>query len=261
VKRSLQAAVTLLALFAAIAVAEGQQSGDPRVNDLVHSGKVRIGMFPPHFTKGATGERQGWGIDLTRALAARIGVEGIPVEYPGPDKLLEGLNSDGCDSGFLVNNPAWTKVVDYSKHFLQQDFTFLVPAGSSIRSVADIDRPEVRIAVVRHHASTITLAGLTKQAKLITADTLQGAFELLRDGKVDAFASTRPQVIEDSARLPGSMVLQDRYGVNYSVMAVSKDRSQRLGYINEFLRDAIASGLMQRAFDRAGWRGVSVVSQ
>jgi polar amino acid transport system substrate-binding protein len=141
-----------------------------------------------------------------------------------------------------------------------QDFTFLLPAGSSNRSVADIDRPDVRIAVVRHHASTLTLARIVKQAKMVSADTLQGAFELLRDGQANAFASTRPQALEDSARLPGSFVLEDRYGVNFSVMAVPKGRSARLAYIDEFLNAGKASGLVQRAFDRAGWRGVRVVS-
>jgi polar amino acid transport system substrate-binding protein len=217
-------------------------------------------MFPPHYIKNATtGELKGWGVELAHALAARIGVESRPVEYPGPDKLLEGLNADACDAAFLVNSPAWVNLVDFSEPFLQQDFTFLLPSGSSIRSIADVDRPEVRIAVVRHHASTLELARILTQAKMVNADTLQGAFELLRNGQTDAFASTRPQLLEDSPTLPGSAVLEDRYGVVFSVMGVAKGRSARLAYINEFLRDAKTSGLVQRAFDRAGWRGVRVV--
>ena len=117
-------------------------SQDAAVADLVRAGQVRIGMFPPHYIKNATtGELKGWGVDLALALAARIGVEARPVEYPGPDKLLEGLNADACDAGFLVNSPVWANAVDYSQPFLQQDFTFLLPPGSSIRSIADVDRP------------------------------------------------------------------------------------------------------------------------
>ena len=94
---------------------------------------------------------------------------------------------------------------------------------------------------------------------MVSVDTLHGALELLRDGQTNAFASTRPQLLEDSARLPGSTVLEERYGVVFSVIGVAKGRSARLAYINEFLRDAKASGVVQRAFDRAGWRGVHVV--
>lgn len=261
VMKSVQVSVAILGVLMGVAIAQAQQSADPRVADLVLAGKVRVGMFPPHFNRNVvTGERQGWGIELAHALAARIGVTPVSLAYPGPDKLLEGLNADACDTGFIVNNPAWANLVDYSQPFLQQDFTFLLPAGSSIRRVADIDRSDVRIAVVRGHGGTLTLARIVKQAKMISADTLQGAFELLRNGQADAFASTRPQVLEDSVRLPGSFVLEDRYGVNFSVMAVPKGRSARLAYIDEFLHDAKASGLVQQAFDRAGWRGVRVVS-
>lgn len=235
-------------------------SQDARVADLVRAGQVRIGMFPPHYVKNvATGELEGWGVDLAHALATRIGVAGRPIEYSGPDKFLEGLNADGCDVGFLVNSPAWVSSVDYSQPFLQQDFTFLLPPGSAIRSIEDVDQPEIRIAVVRHHASTLELARILKRAKMVTADTLQGAFELLRDGQTDTLAQTRPQLLEDSLKLPGSVVLESRYGVVFSVMGVVKGKSERLAYINEFLRDAKTSGLVQRAFDRAGWRGVQVV--
>jgi polar amino acid transport system substrate-binding protein len=216
-------------------------------------------MFPPQYVRSPTGELSGWAIDLARALGARLGVETIPVLYPGPDKLLEALKAGEWDVGFLVNSPAWTEVVDYSKPFLQQDFTFLVPAGSSIHSVADVDRPNVRVAVVRGHGSTLALARILKNATAITAEDLQGAFELVRDGRADAFASTRQQVLEDSLRLPGSAVLEDRYGVNYSVLAVPKGNAGRLSYADEFLRETKASGTMQRAIERSGWRGVRVV--
>jgi polar amino acid transport system substrate-binding protein len=103
------------------------------------------------------------------------------------------------------------------------------------------------------------LARILTRARMVTADTLQGAFELLRNGQTDAFASTRPQLLQDSIRLPGSAVLERRYGVVFSVMGIAKGRSARLAYINEFLRDAKASGLVQQVFNRAGWRGVHVV--
>jgi len=249
-----------LALLAGIAIAKAQRAADPRVSDLVRAGKIRVGMFPPQYVKSPTGELTGWAIDLSRALGARVGVQAIPVLYSGPDKLLEGLKAAEWDTGFLVNSPAWTEIVDFSKPFLQQDFTFLVPTGSSIRGVADIDRPGLRIAVVRGHGSTLALARILKHATVITAEDLQSAFESVRDGHADAFASTRPQVLEDSLRLPGSAVLEDRYGVNFSVLAVPKGNAGRLSYVDEFLQETKASGMMQRAIERSGWRGVKIVS-
>jgi polar amino acid transport system substrate-binding protein len=55
-------------------------------------------------------------------------------------------------------------------------------------------------------------------------------------------------------------VLEDRYGVNFLTIAVAKSDAGRLAYFNEFIADAKASGLVQRAIDRAGWRGVQVAA-
>jgi polar amino acid transport system substrate-binding protein len=258
-RKAIEGFLTFLALLVGAEHVTAQQPVDPRVSDVVRAGKVRVAMFPPQYVKLPTGELSGWAIDLARALGARLGVEAIPVLYPGPDKLLEALKAGEWDVGFLVNSPAWAEIVDFSKPFLQQDFTFLIPAGSSIKTAADVDRPGVRVAVVRGHGSTLALARILKSATAITAENLQGAFELVRDGRADAFASTRPQVIEDSLRLPGSAVLEDRYGVNYSVLSVPKGNAGRLSYVDEFLREIKASGDMQRAIERSGWRGVKIV--
>jgi polar amino acid transport system substrate-binding protein len=132
------------------------------------------------------------------------------------------------------------------------------PTGSAIRTVADADRPGVRIAAVRNHASTITLSRLLKHATLVYAETPDLTFDLLRNGHADAMASVSFALERYSARLPGSRVLEDRYGANRLSMAVAKAEVGRLGYITEFIEEAKASGLVQRAIERGGLRGVHV---
>jgi len=39
---------------------------------------------------------------------------------------------------------------------------------------------------------------------------------------------------------------------------VPKNRAGWLSYVSEFVEDAKISGLVQRAIDQAGWRGVQV---
>jgi len=145
-----------------------------------------------------------------------------------------------------------------SPPFLQLDYTYLVPAGSSIRSVADADRPGVRVAVVRNHLSTLALSRTLKHIKPIDTEIPEAAFDLLRTGQADAFASTRPVLLAYSAKLPDSRVLEDRYGANLVAMAVAKDQAGRLAYISEFIEEAKASEFVQRAIERAGERGIRV---
>ena len=111
---------------------------DPRIEDLVRVGKVRIAVFPPEYTKDpATGELRGWAVDLSRALAARIGTVNQLVEYPGPQPVLDDLKSGACDVAFLTMDPSWPAQVDFSPPIIQFDYTYLVRAGSPIRALAE----------------------------------------------------------------------------------------------------------------------------
>lgn len=151
--------------------------------------------------------------------------------------------------------------MDFSPAVLQFDFTYLVTVDSSIQSAADADCPSTRIAVVRNHASTLCLNRVRKHAELISAETPDLAFDLLRSGDADAWESTRPALLEFSARLSGSRVLDDCFGANFTAMAVPQGQSGRLAYISEFIEEAKASGLVQRAINDSGWRGVRVAAK
>ena len=245
------------------AIAETQQASDPRVADLARAGKVRVGVHSVMYTKGPqTGETKAASVgiillDIARALGARIGVDIVLVGHPTIPEMLTCLTTGGCDMGFMGPDPSRTGV-DFSPPILQLDYTFLVPAKSSIQRIADVDRPGVRIAVVSDHASTLTLSRILKHAQLVYAATPDPTFELLRSGQADAFASVRGVLLSYSAKLPGSRVLDEHYGANLLGMVVPKDQAARLAYISEFIEQAKASGLVQQAIERAGLPGYKV---
>jgi polar amino acid transport system substrate-binding protein len=242
-------------------IAEAQQISDPRVADLVRAGKVRVALYLPQYTKDpATGELRGWPIDLVRALGERLGVEGVPAEHPTPPAAIACLKSGACDVAILGIDPSRASEVDYSPPFAEVEYTYLVSAGSSIQSIAEADRPGVRIAVVRNHASTLAPARILKQATPVYAEMLDSAFELLRSGNADVLASTRGSLVKLSTQLLGSRVLEDSYGANRFGMAVSRGQEAgRLAYMSEFIDEARTSGLLQRAIDHSGLRGTHVV--
>jgi polar amino acid transport system substrate-binding protein len=71
-------------------------------------------------------------------------------------------------------------------------------------------------------------------------------------------ASARPTLLEYSTQLPGTRVLEDRYGANINRMVVPKGKAGWLAYVSEFVEEAKASGLVQKAIDRAGPPGVTL---
>lgn len=257
--RSFAISLVLSALLASAGTAGAQQAPDPRVADLVQSGKIRVGLFLPQYIKNAaTGELKSVWVESARALAARIGIPLELVEHPTPPEAVACLKAGACDLLFLPFDERSASVGDFSPPIFQFDYTLLVPANSSIRRVADVDRPGVHIAAVRNHASTIELSRLLKQAELAYAETPERTFELLRTGKADAMASARPTLLTYSAHLSGSRVLEDRYGANINRMVVPKGKASWLAYVSEFVEDAKATGVVQKAIERGGPPGVTV---
>jgi polar amino acid transport system substrate-binding protein len=241
--------------------AGSQQAADPRIADLVRAGRIRFGIFPPQYTKDASGELTGPWVEVMRALAAQMRLPAVFVELPAPAALVASLATGGCDLGSLGFDPTRAgQVGGFTPPFMQVDYTFLVPAGSALRSVADMDRPGLRIAAVRDHASTLALARIVKHAKLIDAETPDAAFELLRSGRADVWASVRPALLDYAAKLSGSQVLDDSYGANFPALVVPKGRGERLAYASAFVEQAKASGLMQQAIERAGRPGYRVAA-
>jgi polar amino acid transport system substrate-binding protein len=254
-----------LALAATVTSADAQQpSLDRRVGDIVQTGKIRVGLHLPQFVKDpATGEIQGQGtgkviVAIAQALRTQLGVKLELVGHASPPKLIECLQDQACDAGFLGFVPGRTGDVGFTPPYIMVPFTLMVPASSSIRSMADVDKTGVRIAAVRNHASTLALRRVVKHAEIVDVEIPDEAFELLRSGRADAWASPRPPLLEYAPRLVGARVLDGRYGENLQSMAVPKDQAARLAYISEFLEGAKASGLVKQAIERAGEHGMEV---
>ena len=264
IPRTIFTAVVAFAQFAG-AIAAAQQVPDPRVADLVQAGKIRVGVHSVMYAKDPqTGEAKAASVgiilhDIARAIAARIGVEIVLIGHPTIPEMLTCLTTGACDMAFMGPDPSRTGV-DFSPPILQLDYTLLVPAGSSIQRIADLDRPGVRIAAVKDHASTLTLSRILKHAQLVYAATPDPTFELLLSGQADAFASIRGVLLTYSAKLPGSRVLDEHYGANLLGMAVPKGQAARLAYISEFIEQAKASGFVQQTIERAGLPGYKVAS-
>ena len=217
-------------------------------------------MFPPQYTKDpTTGELKGPYVEVMRELEKHTGLPVVFKEVATPAELIECLKASQCDVGSLGFDPTRAdQVGGFTPPFMQVDYTYLVPAGSAIHTIADADRPGVRIAVVSDHASTLVLRRIVKNAELISVNTPDAAFALVQTGRADAYATVRPALLDYSTKLSGSHVLEDSFGTNSPALVVPKGRGDRLAYLSEFVETAKTSGLIKRSIDRAGQPGYRV---
>jgi polar amino acid transport system substrate-binding protein len=226
---------------------------------------IRLGLFLPQYSKAPDGALipSGAGVvarELIATLASRLKTGMRIVELPTPPIAIETVNAGGCDVLIIGIEPARRALVDFTPTVIQFDYACLVPAGSTIGHIAEVDRPGIRISVVQGHASYMTLMHVVKQADILGTDLPDEAFGLLRDGKSDVFALPREQLLEYATMLPGSRILKDGYGVNDVAFAVGKGLSERLSLLSEFVESAKRSGLIQQILDSAdlGSRGFNV---
>jgi polar amino acid transport system substrate-binding protein len=264
---SIRASACALGLVMWIAVsvcALAQGSPDPRVGDLVQAGKLRValGLGSPALAlkDPKSGEVRGPALDLARALATKIGVQLEQVEYPRPGAILQGIEKDEWDVTFLVADPARSAEADFSPPYMRTDYTYLVPAGSPKQSVADVDQAGVRIAVPRGDGSDLRLTKMLRHAELVRTDSTAAIIDMVRAGRIDAYAGPRVVLLKLGDQAPGSRVLDDGFADIVYVAMVPKGKAGRIAYVSDFIEEAKSSGLVQRAIDQYGLMGVQVPS-
>lgn len=106
---------------------------------------------------------------------------------------------------------------------LEVEFGYLIPGGSSISTMADVDRPGIRIAVQEKSGPDIFFSRTLKNAVVIRASSNLGALEALKFGRADVMGSIKPILFEMSNQLPGSMVLDGRPGIDPHAMRCRRD--------------------------------------
>jgi polar amino acid transport system substrate-binding protein len=260
-KRIIRALAITGAIVSAL-TAHAQQSADPRVADLIQSGKLRVALglgSPALAIKDAnTGDVRGPALDLAQALAKKIGVKLEPVEYPRPGAILAGVKNNEWDVTFLVADPARLADADFSPPYMQSDFTYLVPAGSLKRSVAEMDQPGIHIAVPRGDASDLSLTKILKHAELVRVDSIGAAIEMVHTNKVDAYAGPRAILLTLSNKAPGSRILDDGFADIVWVAMVPKGQTGHMAYLSDFIEEAKAAGLVKKTIDQANLHGIHV---
>lgn len=231
--------------------------------DLAPTGKLRVGVSfgnPLLVTKDpATGEARGVAVDLGRELGKRIGV---PVEFVtyqlSGSQLADTVKTGAWDVAFLGSDPERAAIVTFTASYAEIDATYLVPGGSALRSVADVDREGVRIAVAATTAFDAHLTRTLQHARLVRAQGTAGAFKTFVEEKLEALAGQGPVLLEYAEKNPGFRLLDGRFASLPQAIGIPRDRDAGARYLQGFVEDIKASGLVARLISKHGVRGLAV---
>ena len=230
--------------------------------DLAPTGKLRAGINVNNRlltrTDPATGETRGIAVDIALELGRRLGVPVELVIFKGAGNLADAAPSNRWDVGLIGADPKRATHITFTAPYAEIEATYLVPGGSSFKSIADVDRDGVRISVPAKSAYDLYLTRALKHATLVRTKGQGPAFKLLASGKADVMAGLRPVLIGFSAKLPGSRVLDGRYTIVNQAMASIKGREAGAKYLAAFVEDIKASGLVAQTIEKNRVKGVGV---
>jgi polar amino acid transport system substrate-binding protein len=172
--------------------------------------------------------------------------------------MVDAAPTGTWDIAFLGADPARAGEISFTAAYLEIEATYLVPAGSPLRTIADVDREGVRVAAPARAAYELFLSRGLKRAQLVRAPNGDAAIELFTTGKVEALAGLRQGLIGLAAKHPGSRILDGQFFGVQQAVGVPKGREAGIQYLRGFVEEAKASGLVARAIEKTGARGVSV---
>ena len=226
------------------------------------TGTLRVGINMSNYLLTAkddvTGVPKGVAVDLGRELASRLGLPVEIVPYPNPGALADAAKTGAWDVGFLGAEPQRANEIDFTAAYVEIEATYLVPSGSPLKSVADVDRPGVRIAVPEKSAYELYLSRNLKHAKLVMEKGADNAFKRFVADRLDALAGLKPRLVADNENLPGSRLLDGRFTAVQQAAGMPKGRAAASRYLRDYIEDVKASGFVARTVEKNRVRGLTV---
>ena len=253
--------LVLASLFLCIGVLPAAAAGgvSPEVlKDLAPTGKVRaainFGNRVLAQKDAMTGEPKGITPDLARELGRRLGVPVEFVTFESAGAVFAAGKTEEWDIAFIAIEPVRAAEIEFTAPYVIIEGTYMVTAGSPLKTVSDVDRPGNRIAVNIGSAYDLYLTRNLKNAMLVRGGAIKGpdAFDIFAKEKLDAVAGVRQALAAYADTHPGMRIMQDRFMDIRQAMGTPKGRLAGAGYLKAFVEEVKTSGFVAAALKRSG---------
>jgi polar amino acid transport system substrate-binding protein len=229
---------------------------------LAPHGVLRAGINMSNFLlvtgRSANGDPEGVSPSMAGEIARRLGVPVKYVPFAKPGELADEAGNDVWDIGLIGAEPARAEKIAFTAAYAEIEATYLVPAGSPLKAIADVDRPGVRIAVTARSAYDLWLERNIGQATLVRSNSLDSAFDQFVAEKLEALAGLRPRLLSDVGKLPGATILPGQFTSVQQAIGTAKANVAAAGWLRGFVEEAKASGLVAKFIEQFKVDGLSV---
>lgn len=230
--------------------------------ELAPNGILRAGINLANFLlvtgKTADGDPVGVAPDMARTIADRLGAKIEYVSYKSPADLADRAESNEWDIGLIGAEPQRAEKIAFTAAYCEIEATYLVPAGSPLTSLADVDKPGNRIACMKGSAYGLWLERNIKSAELVWTDSIDSSLAKFLEGGCDALAGLKPRLITDAAALPGSTIIPGRFMAVQQAIGTQRRNKAASAFLEAFVAEAKSSGLVATLIAKHKVQGLSV---
>jgi polar amino acid transport system substrate-binding protein len=201
-----------------------------------------------------TGVPNGVTPDLARELGRRLGVDVELIPHGAAGQVFDGATTGAWDIAFVAIEPVRAAVIEFTAPYVIIEGTYMVPKDSPLKTVANVDRPGVRIAVGLKSAYDLYLSRTIKNAAIVHAAAGGGSamIDMFVNDKLEAVAGVRQPLEAYAKDHPDMRVMDGHFMEIQQAMGTPKGRLAAVAYLRGFIEEMKASGFVAAALKRSG---------
>jgi polar amino acid transport system substrate-binding protein len=210
-----------------------------------------------------SGAHVGVAPDLGKEIAARLGVPCALQAYANAGAIADAADApvaQAWDIAFIGAEREREHLIAFSPAYVEIEATYLVPGGSPIRRLDDVDRPGVRVVTAARSAYDLHLARTLRHAEIVAAPGIPASFDAFVAGGYEVLAGLKPRLLAEQRRLPGARILEGRFTAIRQAIGTPRRRVRAAQWLAAYVADAKASGAVAAAITRHRIEGLSVAA-
>ena len=228
--------------------------------EIIPTGKLRMGINGSNatlFARAADGSASGIAADLGKFIAEKLGVPFEPLVYSGAATYTASFGKGDWDIIVTGRNPLAATLVDFMPNVILIDYVYIAAPGCEFADPGQVDRTGVRIGVPRNASADAFLSQRLNSAELVRmAGDADTAIDMLRDGKIELYATGIESVQIIADRLPGSKIIGAFETVAFAVSTAKGWSPAAKSKLTQLVNEAKAAGIVQKALEKSGQTGV-----
>ena len=246
---------------------QGAAANDDTMRQLAPTGKLRVALvIAPEksiffVVKDADGKPEGVTADIAAALANKLNLSIEYVLFANSGLATDALESGVVDVSFMPVDEERKQRVAFGPNYVFGESTYMVTAVLPAKTVADVDRPGVRVIGIANTTTIRAAARTLKNTSIAPVASVAEAVTMLREGQADAFALSRDSLPSYAKQVPGSYITEGAFQQIGIAIAVAKGKPESLAAVTEFMDGAKKEGIVRKALDRAGYAETAVAAE